>query len=55
MSWKTGDLGWNPEHPPLVKLLAAIPVLPMQLKVPPLQGRNFKIEAFLKGRSTPGL
>jgi hypothetical protein len=50
MSWKTGDLGLNPEHPPLVKLLAALPILPMQLKVPPLQGRSFKIEAFLNGK-----
>ena len=49
-SWKTGDFGLNPEHPPLVKLLAALPVLPMQVKVPPLQGRNFKIEAFLNGK-----
>src|SRR5271165_7345580 len=50
MTWKTGDLGLNPEHPPLVKLLAALPVLPMQVKVPPLQGRNFKHEAFLGGK-----
>ncbi|HME36274.1 MAG TPA: glycosyltransferase family 39 protein, partial [Candidatus Sulfotelmatobacter sp.] len=50
MSWKAGDFGLNPEHPPLVKLLAALPVLPMQVKVPPLQGRNFKIEAFLNGK-----
>jgi len=27
MSWKTGTLGLNPEHPPMVKLLAAIPIL----------------------------
>jgi tetratricopeptide (TPR) repeat protein len=33
-----------------VKLLAALPILPMQLKVPALQGRNFKIEAFLNGK-----
>lgn len=50
MSWKTGDFGLNPEHPPLVKLLAALPVLPMQVRVPLLQGRNFKIEAFLNGK-----
>ena len=33
--WKHGDFGRNPEHPPLVKLLAAIPLLPMGLKEPP--------------------
>ena len=32
--WKDGDFGDNPEHPPLVKLLAALPLLPMQLNVP---------------------
>jgi hypothetical protein len=33
--WKHGDFGRNPEHPPLVKLLAAIPLLSMGLKEPP--------------------
>jgi 4-amino-4-deoxy-L-arabinose transferase-like glycosyltransferase len=32
--WKHGDFGRNPEHPPLAKLLAAIPILPMGLKEP---------------------
>ncbi len=50
MSWKTGDFGLNPEHPPLVKMLAALPLLSMDLKVPPLQGREFKHEAFLNGK-----
>ena len=27
MSLKTGDFGLNPEHPPLVKMLAALPLL----------------------------
>ena len=27
--WKTGDFRLNPEHPPLIKLLAALPLLPM--------------------------
>jgi hypothetical protein len=27
MMWKTADYGLNPEHPPLVKLLATVPVL----------------------------
>ena len=50
MSLKTGDFGLNPEHPPLVKMLAALPLLAMDLKVPPLQGREFKHEAFLDGK-----
>jgi 4-amino-4-deoxy-L-arabinose transferase-like glycosyltransferase len=50
MSLKTGDFGLNPEHPPLVKMLAALPLLSMDLKVPPLQAREFKHEAFLDGK-----
>jgi hypothetical protein len=50
MMWKTGDYGLNPEHPPLVKLLAAIPTLGKNLWTPPLQGRFFKTEAYLDGR-----
>ncbi len=50
MMWKTADYGLNPEHPPLVKLLAAVPILGETLWVPPLQGREFKQEAYLDGR-----
>jgi hypothetical protein len=50
MSWKTHDFGFNPEHPPLVKLLATIPLLWLPLKVPPDQHRFFKGEAYLDGR-----
>ena len=50
MMWHTGDYGLNPEHPPLVKLLAALPILSRNLWVPPLQGRDFKQEAYLDGR-----
>ena len=50
MSWKHGDFGLNPEHPPLVKLLAALPILNMPLRVPTLQHRFFKTEAFLDGK-----
>ena len=50
MMWKTADYGLNPEHPPLVKLLATIPILGEALWVPPLQGRDFKTEAYLDGR-----
>lgn len=51
MMWKQHDYGLNPEHPPLVKLVAALPLLPMRLRVPALQHRQFKIEAFLDGRN----
>jgi hypothetical protein len=44
------DFGLNPEHPPLAKMLAAAPLLGMDLRIPPLQGRDFKREAFLGGR-----
>ena len=50
MSWKTHDFGFNPEHPPLVKLLATIPLLGLPLKVPPDQHRFFKGEAYFDGR-----
>jgi tetratricopeptide (TPR) repeat protein len=50
MMWKTGDYGLNPEHPPLVKLLATVPTLHEKLWIPPLQGRFFKAEAYEDGR-----
>lgn len=50
LSWQRADFGLNPEHPPLVKLLATVPLLPMSLKVPELQNRFFKEEAFLDGK-----
>jgi 4-amino-4-deoxy-L-arabinose transferase-like glycosyltransferase len=31
--WRTGDFRFNPQHPPLVKLLAAVPLLFMSPKV----------------------
>lgn len=48
--WKRADYGQNPEHPPLVKLFAALPLLPMQLKDPPDLKGNSKIETFVEGR-----
>ncbi|MGA3347363.1 MAG: glycosyltransferase family 39 protein [Terracidiphilus sp.] len=50
MMFHTGDYGLNPEHPPLVKLLAALPLLGRNLWVPPLRNREFKSEAYLDGR-----
>lgn len=49
MSVKHGDFGLNPEHPPLVKMVAAIPLLFMHPQEPPLQNRYFKAEAYLGG------
>ena len=49
MSWK-GDFGLNPEHPPLVKFVAALPLLGMKLTVPELQDRPYRFQAVLGGR-----
>ena len=49
MSWKKVDFGINPEHPPLVKALAAIPLLPMHLKAP-----DSRSECILQRRSILG-
>ncbi|MGA2085421.1 MAG: glycosyltransferase family 39 protein, partial [Terracidiphilus sp.] len=51
MMGHTGDYGLNPEHPPLVKLLAALPLFGRALWVPPLHRRDFKAEAYLDGRN----
>lgn len=48
--WKNGDFGLNPEHPPLAKLLATLPIQGEKLWVPPLKGTYFKAEAYLGGR-----
>ncbi len=50
MSLLTGDFGINPEHPPMAKMVAALPLLPLQLKVPVLGKRFFKEEAYYGGR-----
>lgn len=50
MMWHSGDYGLNPEHPPLVKLVATLPLLREKLWVPPLQNRMFKAEAYRDGR-----
>ena len=49
-SWTDGDYGLNPEHPPLLKLLATVPLLSLQPKSPELEGRFFKEDAFLGGK-----
>src|SRR6185369_12737738 len=50
MSLKHHDFGLNPEHPPLVKMVAAVPLRSMNLREPQLQNRFFKTEAYLSGR-----
>jgi tetratricopeptide (TPR) repeat protein len=50
MSWKHADFGLNPEHPPLVKMLAALPLLRLPLKMPEMQDRFFKLQGFLGGK-----
>ena len=49
-SWTNTDYGLNPEHPPLVKLLATAPLLWSQPKSPALEERFFKEDAFLRGK-----
>jgi 4-amino-4-deoxy-L-arabinose transferase-like glycosyltransferase len=48
-SWKNYDFGINPEHPPLVKLIAALPLLHLPLQVPPLPRGFFRGVEFLGG------
>jgi len=48
--WENSDFGINPEHPPLVKLVAAAPLLRLPLLVPPLVTGSFMEVEFLSGR-----
>lgn len=50
MQAKHGDFGLNPEHPPLIKFLGALPLLNMQFKMPALQGRPYRLEEAVGGR-----
>ena len=49
-SWTHADFGLNPEHPPLLKLLATAPLLWSKPTVPALEERYFKEDAFLRGK-----
>lgn len=49
-SWTDADFGLNPEHPPLLKLIATAPLLWSRPKMPALEGRFFKEDAFLGGK-----
>ncbi|MBV9669555.1 MAG: glycosyltransferase family 39 protein, partial [Acidobacteriales bacterium] len=50
MMWRHADYGLNPEQPPLLKLVATIPLLPMHLQEPAAKNLPFKTEAFVNGR-----
>ncbi|HEY6376182.1 MAG TPA: glycosyltransferase family 39 protein [Edaphobacter sp.] len=50
LSWKTGDFGYNPEVPPLVKMWAAVPLLHRDIKQPAYTGDPFKKEGFVLGQ-----
>ncbi len=49
--WKHGDFGINPEHPPLAKLIATLPLLPMRLDVQPPPPIYFRAASALGGRA----
>jgi hypothetical protein len=47
--WKNFDFGANPEHPPLVKLVATIPLLRLSLRVPSIPDGHFKAVEYQTG------
>ena len=49
--WTKHDYRLNAEVPPLVKLMAALPLLPMHLAAPPDPGKSQAQDAFLDGRA----
>jgi hypothetical protein len=49
-SWTHADFGLNPEHPPMLKLLATVSLFSAPLKTPKLEDRYFKEDAFLGGK-----
>jgi 4-amino-4-deoxy-L-arabinose transferase-like glycosyltransferase len=48
--WKNSDFGMNPEHPPLVKLLATAPLLSLPLRMPPVPDEYFRVVEYEVGR-----
>jgi 4-amino-4-deoxy-L-arabinose transferase-like glycosyltransferase len=48
--WQALDFGVNPEHPPLAKWLAGLPLLTLQLRMPPAPGGISKREANVAAR-----
>ena len=49
--WTKHDYRLNAEVPPLIKLAAALPLLPLDLHAPADEGRSQALEAFLEGRA----
>ena len=49
--WKHGDFGINPEHPPLAKMVAALPLLPLHLDVQPPPPGHFRGVSALGGKT----
>jgi 4-amino-4-deoxy-L-arabinose transferase-like glycosyltransferase len=49
--WQAGDYGFNPEHPPLAKLVGTFPLLFMHLRVPPIGRDDSKPTANMQGRA----
>ncbi len=50
--WQCNDFGWNPEHPPLVKIVAGLPLQFMHINDPIPQAcgaQNTKVVDFLAG------
>jgi 4-amino-4-deoxy-L-arabinose transferase-like glycosyltransferase len=50
MQWRHGDFGLNSEHPPLVKFLAALPLVSMDLKEPPLLDQPYRLQEVRGGK-----
>jgi 4-amino-4-deoxy-L-arabinose transferase-like glycosyltransferase len=48
--WKNFDFGINPEHPPLVKLVATLPLLRLSLRTPAIANDYFRVLEFESGR-----
>lgn len=48
--WKNFDFGFNPEHPPLVKLVAAMPILGLPLRAPSFANDHFRVLEYGAGR-----
>lgn len=44
------DFGLNPEHPPLIKFVGALPLLKMQFKMPPMEDRPYRLQEAIGGR-----
>ena len=48
--WKHGDFGINPEHPPVAKMVATLPLLPLHLEAQPAPPIYFRAASAVAGR-----